>query len=318
MNGLVSIIIPTYNRADFLGATLDSVLSQKYINWECIVIDDGSKDYTEELMLFYSKMDNRIKYFERPKSLPSGANSCRNFGYSLSIGDFVNWFDSDDLMHRDFLNEKVKSLVHSDAVCSICKFINFHYENGERIFEQKSKIGEINIVENIIVGNYSIPTNGPLWKKDYLKSKKLFNEKLTISQDLEFHLRTFPEDSRVKIIDQFLYYIRSGHSNITKDLYWNMSKHINSILFVRKEVLKRFKFNERVNNYVKNELMGLFRYLLARKDYYNSYRLLIFVRQSIKPANFKDLINYFKVFILFIAIRCIGKGETKLKRHLYL
>ena len=207
MNGLVSIIIPTYNRSEFLGATLDSVLSQTYINWECIVIDDGSKDYTEELMLCYSKRDNRIKYFKRPSDLPSGANSCRNLGFSLSKGDFINWFDSDDLMHFDFLMQKMEGLVSSDIICSISKFKTFNVEKGELTFKGESKIGRKDIIQNIIIGNYAIPTNGPLWRKDYLEKKELFNESLTISQDLEFHIRSFPEDSKVSIIYNSLYYI---------------------------------------------------------------------------------------------------------------
>ncbi len=65
---LVSIIIPTSNRAQILGETLDSVLAQTFEFWECVVVDDGSTDYTAELMDFYCKKDTRIRYFHRPYS----------------------------------------------------------------------------------------------------------------------------------------------------------------------------------------------------------------------------------------------------------
>ena len=61
---LVSIIIPAYNRAHLIGETLDSVLAQTYINWECIVIDDGSNDNTSELLAEYCKKDNRFQYHQ--------------------------------------------------------------------------------------------------------------------------------------------------------------------------------------------------------------------------------------------------------------
>ena len=80
-NPLVSIIIPTYNRAHFIGETLESVLAQTYHNWECIVIDDGSTDYTDELMEFYCEKDSRIQYYHRPSHKPKGANACRNYGF---------------------------------------------------------------------------------------------------------------------------------------------------------------------------------------------------------------------------------------------
>ena len=61
---LVSIIIPTYNRVHLIGDTLDSVLSQTYTNWECIVVDDGSTDGTNELLVEYLKKDKRIQYHQ--------------------------------------------------------------------------------------------------------------------------------------------------------------------------------------------------------------------------------------------------------------
>jgi len=102
MNTLVSIIIPTFNRAHLLGETLDSVITQTYSNWECIVVDDGSYDYTEELMDFYSRKNPRIIFVRRPDNRPKGANACRNYGFELSKGKYVNWFDSDNFMLSDF------------------------------------------------------------------------------------------------------------------------------------------------------------------------------------------------------------------------
>ena len=78
MNALVSIIIPTFNRAHLLGETLNSVINQTYSNWECIVVDDGSSDYTEQLMEFYIQKDPRIIFVRRPDNRPKGANACRN------------------------------------------------------------------------------------------------------------------------------------------------------------------------------------------------------------------------------------------------
>ena len=105
-NGLVSIIIPTYNRAHFLGDTLNSVISQTYTNWQCLVIDDGSSDDTENIVTGFCKKDQRIQFYKRPESILKGANSCRNYGFELSSGEYVNWFDSDDIMLPDFLEKK--------------------------------------------------------------------------------------------------------------------------------------------------------------------------------------------------------------------
>src|SRR5690554_597358 len=108
---LVSIIVPTYNRAHLIGETLDSVLAQTYANWECIVVDDGSTDGTEELLHAYIAKDVRFQYHKRPAEYIKGANSCRHIGFLEAKGKFVNWFDSDDIMHINHLAEKVKKIV---------------------------------------------------------------------------------------------------------------------------------------------------------------------------------------------------------------
>lgn len=95
---LISIIIPTYNRGHYLEETLNSIINQTYQYWECIIIDDGSTDNSKDVISVYLKKDTRFHYSMRPSNLPKGANSCRNYGFSLATGAFVKWFDSDDIM----------------------------------------------------------------------------------------------------------------------------------------------------------------------------------------------------------------------------
>jgi len=103
LDKLVSIIIPTYNRGSLIAESLDSILNQSYQNWECIIIDDGSSDNTFDVVNPYVIKDKRIKILNRPDFKPKGANACRNYGLSLSKGDFVLWFDSDDIIHPNCL-----------------------------------------------------------------------------------------------------------------------------------------------------------------------------------------------------------------------
>lgn len=75
IKGLISIIIPTFNRAHIILKTLDSISTQTYLNWECIIVDDGSTDNTEEVLLSYCSNDSRFKFFKRPSNLISRPNS---------------------------------------------------------------------------------------------------------------------------------------------------------------------------------------------------------------------------------------------------
>ena len=107
---MVSIIIPTYNRAHLIADTLESILEQSYPNWECLIIDDGSTDATKILIQRYCDSDKRIQYHQRPSNKPKGANACRNYGLQKAKGAYIVFFDSDDLMTNNHLELKLKTI----------------------------------------------------------------------------------------------------------------------------------------------------------------------------------------------------------------
>lgn len=123
--GLISIIIPSYNRGDLISETLDSILSQTYTNWECIVIDDGSTDNGIDIVNSYCAKDKRMTLVKRPDDSPKGAQTCRNIGLFLARGEFIQFFDSDDIMLPTKLNKQVKVIEKHDADFAVCDCILF-------------------------------------------------------------------------------------------------------------------------------------------------------------------------------------------------
>src|SRR6478736_9323873 len=93
MPELVSIIVPTYNRAHLIGETIQSVIDQSYINWELIIVDDGSTDDTKKKVEEFN--DKRIRYFFIEHTGLIGA--VRNFGMKNTRGELIAFLDSDDL-----------------------------------------------------------------------------------------------------------------------------------------------------------------------------------------------------------------------------
>ena len=114
---LVSVIVPCYNYAHFLGEALDSVLAQTYPHWECIIINDGSPDNTEEVALEYCKKDSRIKYFYKENG---GHSSARNLGIKNSTGKYILPLDPDDKIADYFLEKAVKVLDSDSNVKIVC------------------------------------------------------------------------------------------------------------------------------------------------------------------------------------------------------
>ena len=121
----VSIIIPVLNRAHLIAETLNSIQNQAYTNWECIVVDDGSTDDTFQVTQEYARLDPRIRPFKRPGDGQKGANGCRNFGYMKAEGEYIIWFDSDDLMTPDHIESKVKEIEKKDLDFVVARTQNF-------------------------------------------------------------------------------------------------------------------------------------------------------------------------------------------------
>src|SRR5690554_4305055 len=106
---LVSIIIPAYNRARLIHNTLNSLLAQNYQNWEGIIVDDGSTDQTATVVEQYICQDKRFRLFKRTET-PKGAPKCRNIGLQRSNGKYIVFLDSDDILFKNALNERVHFL----------------------------------------------------------------------------------------------------------------------------------------------------------------------------------------------------------------
>jgi len=207
LSPLVSIIIPTYNRCHLLGATLDSVLKQSYSRWECIVVDDGSQDHTEELMEFYGNTDSRFQFYHRPRNRRKGANACRNYGFELSKGIYIQWFDSDDLMVPEFLAVKVKTIEENDVDFVISKAANFRDPDSEDIISknmQYYRFERFDITHyNYVVQNVNWLTYDFLGKRELCERVK-FNERLKSAQERNFFSRITCHSVRAEVLDVYL------------------------------------------------------------------------------------------------------------------
>ncbi len=112
---LVSVIIPTYNRADLIGHTLDSAINQSYRNLEIIVIDDGSVDNTEEVVKAIG--DSRIRYIRHQTNC--GGSTARNTGIEAARGEYIAFLDSDDIWVPNKIQLQLASIQmhpHSERV----------------------------------------------------------------------------------------------------------------------------------------------------------------------------------------------------------
>ena len=273
---LISIIIPTFNRAALIGYTLDSVKNQTYTNWECIVVDDGSEDETENIVRDYIQNDVRFSFYRRPDHLQKGGNGARNFGFTKSKGEFINWFDSDDIMLPDFLSEKI-SAFDNDTNLVICNAQSFNEESNKR---KLMKIrDDKDFYFGLITWRLQIVTNSIMFRKSFLADKELFSENIHRGQETELFARLFyrlPTD-QYKLLDQPLFLYRQHSKSKT-----SVSKKYNPLFSESKMYIN---------------LAGLSRTIKAndkylKKYYYRTLVKLIFVDlKNGNKKNVQDILN---------------------------
>lgn len=183
---LVSVIIPTYNRADLITETIESILAQTYGNIEIIVVDDGSTDETFAVVKRIKA--SRLKYI---KTSNSGRPAIpRNIGFGVSCGEYIAFLDSDDIWLPDKIKRQMEIFEKMPEVGLVFCQCNFfgkeYYEN--RIFPLKAYSG--NVFEKIIMGNF-VPTVSALCRRTALQEVGLFDESLNLRafEDYELWMR---------------------------------------------------------------------------------------------------------------------------------
>lgn len=148
VDGLVSIIMPSWNTGKFIGESIQSVLNQTYKNWELIIVDDCSTDNTDEIMASFN--DERIRYFRNEKN--SGAALTRNRAIREARGEWIAFLDSDDLWMPQKLEYQIKFMQKNDLV--------FSYHEYEKIDEESKPL-------NIYVSGPRIVTKRKMYNYGY-------------------------------------------------------------------------------------------------------------------------------------------------------
>lgn len=254
---LISIIIPTYNRAVLLPETLDSIVLQTYPHWECIVVDDGSTDSTEAVVQQYIQRDSRFKYYKRPSSLAKGANACRNFGFTKARGNFIKWFDSDDTMEQEALQQQLTHLENNPDIDLSIAYASYFKDNvSPKKLAKPHVLHTHDSLYHFIKGILFFSIGGPLWRTSYLHEKKIFfDENIHRLQDTEFHFRQLVAGARFQFLDTSLFNYRAASGDrITQNssdqnllsvfTYWNsILMSLKKIEISQKKELQTFLAN---------------------------------------------------------------------------
>jgi len=181
--GLVSVVVPTYNRARTLGATVDSILAQTYEPLELIVVDDGSQDHTAQVMEPYLNKDPRLTYLVKPNG---GVASARNLGVRSAKGEFIGFCDSDDIWMPNKLTRQLP-LFGDPAVTLVYSEILLLHPNGDITHNLRDSYCAGQCFERMLTHN-PVACSTAMVRRAALDMDDLFDEHLDLQGVEDKHL----------------------------------------------------------------------------------------------------------------------------------
>ena len=134
----VSIITASYNYAEYISEAIESVINQTYPNWELIIVDDGSKDNSVEIIKSYCDKDNRIKLFQHKNGKNKGLKQTLLLGIKKASADWIAFLEADDLLENKYLEEKLKIINNNSN-------LQFIFNNFNLIGDSISEKGKYNV-----------------------------------------------------------------------------------------------------------------------------------------------------------------------------
>lgn len=247
---LISIVVPCYNQVQYLFEALDSVVAQSYGNWECIIVNDGSTDSTEEISTSYCSKDDRFKYLKKDNG---GLSSARNAGVSIARGEFILPLDADDKISSYYLQRAMEKMKENPQIKLIyCKAERFGLMKGEWFLEEYS-------YRRLLIKNM-IFCSSIFRKSDFDKISGYDELMVGGYEDWEFLLRFLNPDDIVHRLNEthFFYRIKKAsaihndHRNERDKKLYIYQKHISKYLDYFSDPVSLALENEMLKDVYKN------------------------------------------------------------------
>jgi glycosyltransferase involved in cell wall biosynthesis len=215
---IVSIIMPAYNVAPYIGETIDSVFAQTFTDYELIIINDGSPD-TVALERVLGPSMSRIRYVKQQNL---GAAAARNEGLRAARGEFIAFLDADDLWLPNYLEEQMKFIRKNDydLVCADAMHFGDSPLAGmtymEAHMDRAPNEGDVTFL-GLVSAEQSLITSGTVVRRSHIIDVGLFDERLRNSQDFDLWLRLLRHGSRSAYQRQLLLRYRCHQNSLSGD-----------------------------------------------------------------------------------------------------
>lgn len=210
----LSVVMPCFNKAEYLIEMIQTVIDQTYKNWELIIVDDGSTTENIVKVREFISRDSRITFIQRNR-LPKNGNTCRNIGMNMAKGEYLLLLDSDDLLSKDCFTNRVDFMdCHPD--CEYATFPAGTFLDGSSEIIPRKMNKEDDIIEGILSINYPFTVWSNIYRKECLNDIQ-WDEGLYVYQDFDFMLQCA------------LKKLKHAYANSEMDYYYRVFNNGNSV-----------------------------------------------------------------------------------------
>jgi glycosyltransferase involved in cell wall biosynthesis len=298
----VSIIVPCYNQAQFLDEALQSVLDQTYQDWECIIVNDGSPDNTEELAKKWVEKDNRFVYLKKENG---GLSSARNTGLEAAKGEYIQFLDSDDCIEKTKLELSLQQLnVTKDkdvkvAISNFRMFIDNPLNTSAPYCNLKEELFNFESLLYHWEEPFTIPIHCGLFDATLFNIFR-FPENLKAKEDWVMWVSLFREDCQAVFIEEPLALYRKNPDSMT------MTKNMLPDFIKACDYFRQFLSEEEYHKFSTvlisryYNLYEVFKYRLNSTKCSNSYQTGLMIKKILKTMRVLELFKrLFPVILKF-------------------
>lgn len=295
VKNLVSVIMPAYNAEEYIAEAINSILSQTYLNWELIIVDDGSTDLTANVIREFTKQDKRITYYFQPNGKQGKA---RNLGIQHSKGEFLSFLDADDLWTADKISTQIKFL-ESDIDLDLIFSQGYNLHKNQIVDCNLTALKTWDVRDfTLFIEHNQIPILSVLARKSAIEKVGNFSERLEIQNAEDYHLwlKMLVNDCKFKSIASRLFYYRI-HAN--QSTFQNLNLEL-PLLSTYVDIYQRLN-----NGQLKKQIIEKIKWFIFRTDSYSICVDLICCHFRQKRLN-----------ILSIFIKAFLTGEKVFQRKI--
>lgn len=301
---MISIIVPIYNAELTLTKCINSIFSQEYIDWELILVDDGSKDNSLALCQDIKEGNNNIFVVHKDNG---GLASARNTGLEYAKGEYICFIDSDDSVEKNYLSSLIENLEKYDSDISVCgfKFVNNGNITTSINTQDRCYNNVFNNEDFLLLFETGLLNSAcnKLYKRKIIANNTLLFRDLTIVEDLDFNIRYFQLINKLSLTRTTPYNYVQDNSHLTKkiseDMFTNYINIHNTLYLLvddkRHKLIDRFIYHQYLSFVIRYVVNIIHR--KTNKNYALSFLNEIlkdpYIKSSFKnysPKSWKELI----------------------------